>query len=85
MAEKYNQVVAGDYFQMLGLRRDATAYEVRESYDKLAREFHPDRFLGLSDTTLFNRLTEIGRALAEAADVLADDSVREEYARNLLD
>src|SRR5690606_27450374 len=26
--EKYAQVVGGDYFQILGLRRDATAYEV---------------------------------------------------------
>ena len=30
-------------------------------------------------------LEEIGRGLAEAADVLADDAVREDYARSLAD
>jgi hypothetical protein len=85
VAEKYNQVVSGDYFQMLGLRRDASGYEVREAYDRLAREFHPDRFGALDDAALFRRLDEIGRALAEACDVLCDDAVREDYARSLAD
>jgi chromosome segregation ATPase len=83
--EKYGQILTGDYFQILGLRRDASGYEVRESYERLAREFHPDRFLGLEDAILLSRLEEIGRALAEAVDVLADDAVRDEYSRNLVE
>ena len=85
VAEKYSQAVAGDYFQVLGLRRDSTTYEVREAYDRLAREFHPDRYAGLDDEALMGKLAEIGRALAEAADVLGDDQVRETYARHLAD
>jgi CheY-like chemotaxis protein len=85
VVEKYNQAVGGDYFQILGLRRDATGYEVREAYERLAREFHPERFTGMEDTLLISRLEEIGRALAEAADVLSEDPVREEYARSLAD
>jgi hypothetical protein len=85
VSEKYGQALGGDYFQVLGLRRDATAYEVREAYDRLSRDFHPERFVGLDDAALLGRLQEIGRALAEAADVLADDSVREAYARHLAD
>jgi hypothetical protein len=85
VAEKYNQIVAGDYFQILGLRRDASGYEVREAYERLSREFSTERFVGLEDPVLAGRLDEIGRGLAEAADVLTDDPVREEYARSLQD
>jgi len=83
VAEKYSQATTGDYFQILGLRLDATAYEVREAYERLSREYHPDRFLAIEDGSLVHRLEEIGRALAEAADVLSDDAVREQYARSL--
>ncbi|MFN7131531.1 MAG: DUF4388 domain-containing protein, partial [Myxococcales bacterium] len=85
VAEKYEHVRGGDYFQMLGLRRDATGYEVREAWERLSRDFAPERFVALDDPQVLARLQEIGRALAEAYDVLADDAVREEYARNLID
>jgi hypothetical protein len=83
LGDKYSQVLAGDYFQILGLRRDATAYEVREAYERLSREFGAERFVAIEDPTVHARLQEIGRALAEAADVLVDDAVRDQYARNL--
>ncbi len=85
VSEKYNQILGGDYFQILGLRRDATSYEVHEAYERLVREFDPDRFLGIEDGGLIGKLKEIGRSLAEAADVLVDDAVRAEYARSLAD
>ncbi|HCF61825.1 MAG TPA: hypothetical protein DFS52_27995, partial [Myxococcales bacterium] len=83
VADKYNQALSGDYFQILGLRRDATGYEVREAYERLSRELSAERFIAIADPSVHARLQEIGRALAEAADVLSDDAVRAQYARSL--
>jgi colicin import membrane protein len=82
---KYEQVLGGDYFEILGLRRSATGYEVRAAYERLAREFDTGRFVPMADAALNSRIQEIHRALAEACDVLSDDLVRADYARNLLE
>ncbi|HZE37814.1 MAG TPA: molecular chaperone DnaJ [Stackebrandtia sp.] len=34
--------VAKDYYQILGVQRDATPDDLKKAYRKLAREFHPD-------------------------------------------
>jgi hypothetical protein len=83
VAAKYEQVRNGDYFEILGVPRQSTSYEVRQAFDRLSREFHPARFAGLRDDALPGRLSEIGRMLAEAVDVLADDHTRRAYAQHL--
>ncbi|PJB45346.1 MAG: molecular chaperone DnaJ, partial [Deltaproteobacteria bacterium CG_4_9_14_3_um_filter_44_9] len=37
MAIKYK-----DYYEILGLKRDASAKEIKNAYRKLARKYHPD-------------------------------------------
>lgn len=59
-----------DYYEVLGLSKDASADEVKKAYRKLAVKYHPDKEGG--DEAKFK---EIG----EAYDVLKDPSKRQRY------
>jgi molecular chaperone DnaJ len=68
-----------DYYKALGVSKNATADEIKKSYRKLARKYHPDANKG--DVSAEERFKEI----SEAHSVLADPQRRKEYdeARSL--
>jgi hypothetical protein len=82
---KFEEIQDADYFTVLGLPRGAGSEEVKRAHALLTVEFHPLRFAGHPDPALQHRAQQISTALAEAARALADDRLREEYARSLLD
>lgn len=63
-----------DYYEVLGISRSASADEVRRSYRRLARQYHPD--LNPADEAE-ERFKEIN----EAYEVLSDDNRRASYDR----
>src|SRR5213595_2032793 len=65
--------VEKDYYKVLGVPKDATAAEIKKTYRKLAREFHPDANKG--DAKAEDRFKDI----SEAYDVLSDEKRRKEY------
>ena len=64
-----------DYYETLGVARDADAGALKSAYRKLAMKFHPDRNPG--DTEAETRFKEIN----EAYEVLKDDQKRAAYDR----
>jgi len=62
-----------DYYTTLGVSKDAGAKEVKKSFRKLAREFHPDN--NPDDAVAEARFKEIN----EAYDTLSDGEERKEY------
>ncbi len=83
LRDKVDQVRRADYFTILGVGRLCTPHEVRGAYERLRAEFDPQRFQGLREDGLEERLEEIRRVVADARDVLADDRLRDEYLRGL--
>jgi curved DNA-binding protein len=63
-----------DYYEVLGVPRDADQDTIRRSYRKLARKLHPDLN---SDSDAEDRFKELG----EAYEVLSDADKRERYDR----
>ena len=64
-----------DYYEVLGVKNDASEEEIKKAYRKLAREFHPDRNPG--DKKAEGKFKEV----QEAYDVLSDQSKRSQYDR----
>jgi curved DNA-binding protein len=61
-----------DFYEVLGVARDATAAQIQRAYRKLAREFHPDMNKSPEAEDRF-------KEVAEAYEVLSDAEQRRRY------
>ena len=62
-----------DYYQILGIKKDASADDIKKAYRKLARKYHPD--LNPGDKAAETKFKEIN----EAQEVLSDPEKRKKY------
>ena len=67
--------VATNYYELLGVTRDATDKDIRQAYRKLARQYHPD--VNPGDPGSEEKFKEIN----EAHEVLSDKDKRRKYDR----
>ena len=62
-----------DYYEVLGVNKGASAYEIKKAYRSLAKKYHPDMNPGDKDAEV--KFKEVN----EAYDVLSDSDKRAKY------
>uniref|UniRef100_A0A7N8XXF2 DnaJ homolog subfamily C member 10 n=1 Tax=Mastacembelus armatus TaxID=205130 RepID=A0A7N8XXF2_9TELE len=62
-----------DYYDLLGINREATTREIRQAFKKLALTMHPDKNPG--DPSAHERFLQVNRAY----EVLKDEDLRKKY------
>lgn len=67
--------VKEDYYELLGVNRQASADEIKKSYRKLAVKYHPDKNPGNKEAE------EMFKKISEAYEVLKDENKRAAYDR----
>ena len=77
---KYDQVIAQDYFDILGIDADASDYEVRQAHASLADSFASRHFSATIQQQMRAQLEEIAEVLADAQAVLQAQPQRQGYA-----
>ena len=60
-----------DYYNLLGVSRDAGTNEIKKAYRKLALEYHPDRNKNSSE----EKMAQINKAY----EILSDKKLKSEY------
>src|SRR5574337_1972704 len=62
-----------DYYEILGVKKSASAEDIRKAFRKLARKYHPD--VNPGDKSAEEKF----KAISEANDVLSDPKKRKIY------
>ncbi len=72
-----------EYYELLGIEREASAEEINKAFYKVSKEFHPDRHFSIASDDLKVKLTKIFNYIDKAYTVLSDPGKKAEYDRTL--
>ena len=67
-----------DYYDILGVSRDASEEDIKKAYKKIMLKYHPDRMGNKSDKEK-KEAEEIVKSANEAYETLSDPQKKQEY------
>ena len=71
--DDYKRIMDSDYFEALGLSRQCGPGEARKAYYQMAKEYHPDRFLGSGlSSEMSHKINEMFQYMTQAYTILSD-------------
>jgi curved DNA-binding protein CbpA len=72
-----------DHFEVLGVKRDTPAPQVKVAYFQLAKAYHPDAVPGSASPEVKKLCADVFAKVSEAWSVLSDEKRRAEYLEEL--
>jgi tetratricopeptide (TPR) repeat protein len=81
--QAYKDLDSRNYYDILGVGRNATAQEIKKSYFRLAKVYHPDRHVNSEFSDMIPMLERLFVSISEAYNVLNDDAKRDQYNSEL--
>ncbi len=83
--DDYKRIMDSDYFEALGLGRQCGPGAARKAYYRLAKEYHPDRFLGSGlSSEMSSKISEMFQYITQAYTVLSDPDTCSGYLDELV-
>ena len=79
----HDRICAGDHFEALGVKRDATTAQIKTAYFQLAKTYHPDAGPAGEPAEDKKLRADIFARLGEAWGVLGEDAKRGQYLQEL--
>jgi hypothetical protein len=77
------RAAAPDFYELLGVARNADAREIKRAYYALAKRFHPDRFRRAVTSAQLARAEAAFAHVAQAYETLSDEKTRTVYDAKL--
>lgn len=83
LKEMASKLKEADHFQVLGVKREATASQIKMAYFQLAKIYHPDTGTPTDSPEVRKLRADIFSKIGEAWGVLGDEQKRTEYLEQL--
>lgn len=79
----WERISAQNHYEILGVKPDATAADIKSVYFEMAKQFHPDRRPDDDPDDVKKKLDQIFVKIREAYQILSDPERREAYNQRL--
>lgn len=83
LAQQLSAFRQKNYFEILGVGREAGREEIKQGYFRLAREYHPDRHFGSASAEVRQLAQQLFDLVSTAHDTLSDADEKQRYVAEL--